>query len=820
MRVGLRLRLVLICALCALGSLLFGCSDDESGGLTDVSVTADATDTSSADTSGVTTSGDTSGVTTSGDTSGSTSGTTSGDTSGDTSGSTSGTTSGDTSGSTSGDTSGSTSGDTSGSTSGDTSDTADADVITPLPLCASAEAFGCECIFDSDCASNFCMDIGFDSLCSQSCQTDADCPYEDFECGFARDFLDTIRVCIPKDPNRCAACAADTDCADGYVCRDIDGVSACVYGCSSSFDCYPGTTCERVGSGFSDRGCVPVTGSCIDCFDGDGDGYGVGPDCEGPTDCDDDFFPINPGAAERCNGFDDNCNNQTDEGFDLDTDPDNCGACRRACDMANTSATECVAGECQIISCNANFEDCDGVAASGCEENLNGPTLCGTCGPYAGVPGTACGTCGSGQWACNGVGAVACGGDLGAAALNACGGCGTLPGAVGDPCGTCGSGALACAGATLACTGDLGAAARNACGGCGALAAPVGTPCGAVCGSGAWTCDGEETVICVGGGLNACGGCGALAGVPDAACGACGFGTWTCESDGSITCVDADVCDPDLSVGGGQTITVSGDQAYDRLEIGAGGTLAVSAFDGTPGDAGSGTAGSGTVTITARSIYVRSGGIIDATGLGGAGTSPGQSISDALENDSPGGGGYGGRGANGATNTLQGGAPFGTPTGADISQGSNGGGSRCRTVSCSPCTVDSPRPQGGKGGGIIRLIADEIIIEGQVISNGAPGQDGGITLIAASGGSGGAIWIQGDVVRITGTVTADGGPGGSAGSAPGCIGFGGSGGGGGRVKVSATTFTGGGVIRAAGGAAGSGPGANGRAGSAGSVNLP
>ena len=63
------------------------------------------------------------------------------------------------------------------------------------------------------------------------------------------------------------------------------------------------------------------------CIDNDGDGYGV--NCLAGPDCNDNDAAIHPGATETCNGKDDDCDGQTDEGvttkFYRDADNDTFG---------------------------------------------------------------------------------------------------------------------------------------------------------------------------------------------------------------------------------------------------------------------------------------------------------------------------------------------------------------------------------------------------------------------------------------------------------------------------------------------------------------
>jgi hypothetical protein len=89
-----------------------------------------------------------------------------------------------------------------------------------------------------------------------------------------------------------------------------------------------------------------------------------------------------------------NCNGNVADGCEsnLQTDPHNCGSCGRICFAPNATMV-CMAGSCQIGSCNPGFGDCDGNVLNGCETSLNTVSNCGACGV----------TCGVGESCINGV---------------------------------------------------------------------------------------------------------------------------------------------------------------------------------------------------------------------------------------------------------------------------------------------------------------------------------------------------------------------------------------------------------------------------------
>jgi hypothetical protein len=125
------------------------------------------------------------------------------------------------------------------------------------------------------------------------------------------------------------------------------------------------------------------SGNCMRYADADGDGYGAGEglsvDCEASgysttnDDCDDSDPLVNPGASERCNELDDDCDSQVDEDVSYewytDADGDGFGSGDSLDDCDPPAGVAEVAGDCDDSSaavnpdaievCNEIDDDCD-----------------------------------------------------------------------------------------------------------------------------------------------------------------------------------------------------------------------------------------------------------------------------------------------------------------------------------------------------------------------------------------------------------------------------------------------------------------------------
>ena len=205
-------------------------------------------------------------------------------------------------------------------------------------------------------------------------------------------------------PNATAACTAGVcavaACSDGF--GDCDGNPT--NGCETDTRITVSNCgmCGRACSGAPNAVAVCALGSCaLTCTAGFADCDGV--------------------ASNGCE-------------VDTRTSASHCGGCGRTCTLPNAASASCVASLCAVTTCAANFADCDGNAANGCEVDTRASAShCGACGracslPNAATTTCAASTCGVGTCAtnfgnCDGMAANGCETDLRTTTAN-CGACG------------------------------------------------------------------------------------------------------------------------------------------------------------------------------------------------------------------------------------------------------------------------------------------------------------------------------------------------------------------------------------------------------------
>ncbi len=251
-------------------------------------------------------------------------------------------------------------------------------------------------------------------------------------------------------------------------------------------------------------------------------------------------------------GFQD-CDGVASNGCEVDVRSavTDCGACGRPCSPSNATGA-CAGGRCAVASCDPGFADCNGVAADGCEVNLQGDVNhCGTCATACtaagGTPGCTAGVCGvsscaAGRGDCDRSASNGCEVDL-TTSVTSCGSCGALcdlPNATaactGGRCAvaTCAAGFADCDGvASNGCEVNVRTDATN-CGACRSACAPanaagacVGGACTvAACQAGFGDCDGAASNGCeanLAADVSHCGGCATACSLPNASA-ACSAG--------------------------------------------------------------------------------------------------------------------------------------------------------------------------------------------------------------------------------------------------------------------------------------------------------
>ncbi len=128
------------------------------------------------------------------------------------------------------------------------------------------------------------------------------------------------------------------------------------------------------------------------------------PGCQSAADCDLDHVAVHDCVDGRCEIVDcdanwADCNGSAADGCEIDTasDLDHCGGCDAACTFDHAGAV-CEAGNCSMVACDAGYGDCNSDPTDGCEAELDAdPENCGACGDTcdlahatAGCSGGAC----------------------------------------------------------------------------------------------------------------------------------------------------------------------------------------------------------------------------------------------------------------------------------------------------------------------------------------------------------------------------------------------------------------------------------------------